>query len=136
MDLPVTIGEIVANKYRIDRLIGTGGMGIVVAAFHLELEQLVAIKFLNAEAGARADANERFRREARAAARIRSEHVARVLDIELLDNHIPYMVMELLEGHDLERELEETGPLPIGLAAEYLLQAIDAIAEAHATGVV
>jgi len=136
MDLPVTIGEIVANKYRIDRLIGTGGMGIVVAAFHLELEQPVAIKFLNAEAGARADANERFRREARAAARIRSEHVARVLDIELLDNHIPYMVMELLEGHDLERELEETGPLPIGLAAEYLLQAIDAIAEAHATGVV
>jgi serine/threonine-protein kinase len=113
MDLPVAIGEIVANKYRIDRLIGTGGMGIVVAAFHLELEQPVAIKFLNSETGARADANERFRREARAAARIRSEHVARVLDIELLDNRLPYMVMELLEGHDLERELEQAGPLPV-----------------------
>jgi serine/threonine-protein kinase len=136
MDLPVAIGEIVANKYRIDRLIGTGGMGIVVAAFHLELEQPVAIKFLNSETGARADANERFRREARAAARIRSEHVARVLDIELLDNRLPYMVMELLEGHDLERELEQAGPLPVAVAVGYVLQAIDAIAEAHATGVV
>jgi eukaryotic-like serine/threonine-protein kinase len=136
MDLPVAIGEIVANKYRIDRLIGTGGMGIVVAAFHLELEQPVAIKFLNSETGARADANERFRREARAAARIRSEHVARVLDIEVLDNRLPYMVMELLEGHDLERELEQAGPLPVAVAVGYVLQAIDAVAEAHATGVV
>jgi len=136
MELPVKIGEIVAKKYRIDRPIGAGGMGVVVAAFHLELEQPVAIKFLNGEAAARADASERFRREARAAARIRSEHVARVLDIELLDERIPYMVMELLEGHDLERELEQTGPLPIPVAVDYVLQAIDAVAEAHAHGIV
>jgi serine/threonine-protein kinase len=136
MDLPVSIGEIVANKYRIDRVIGTGGMGVVVAAFHLELEQPVAIKFLNGEAGSRADASERFRREARAAARIHSEHVARVLDIELLHNHIPYMVMELLEGHDLEQELQQQGRLPVAVAVDYVLQAIDAIAEAHASGVV
>lgn len=136
MELPVKIGEIVAKKYRIDRVIGAGGMGVVVAAFHLELEQPVAIKFLNGEAAARADASERFRREARAAARIRSEHVARVLDIELLDERIPYMVMELLEGHDLERELEHTGALPTPVAVDYVLQAIDAIAEAHVNGIV
>jgi eukaryotic-like serine/threonine-protein kinase len=136
MDLPVKIGEIVAKKYRIDRVLGAGGMGVVVAAFHLELEQPVAIKFLNGETAARADASERFRREARAAARIRSEHVARVLDIELLDDRIPYMVMELLEGHDLERELEQRGPLPTQVAVDYVLQAIDAVAEAHANGIV
>jgi eukaryotic-like serine/threonine-protein kinase len=136
MELPVKIGEIVAKKYRIDRSIGAGGMGVVVAAFHLELEQPVAIKFLNGDAAAREDANERFRREARAAARIRSEHVARVLDIELLDERIPYMVMELLEGNDLERELEQAGPLPTAVAVDYLLQAIDAVAEAHANGIV
>src|SRR5688572_8928957 len=136
MELPVKIGEIVAKKYRIDRAIGAGGMGVVVAAFHLELEQPVAIKFLNGEAAARSDSNERFRREARAAARIRSEHVARVLDIELLDERIPYMVMELLEGHDLERELEQTGPMPTVVAVDYVLQAIDAVAEAHAHGIV
>ncbi len=96
----------------------------------------VAIKFLSGDAGSRSDAAERFRREARAAARIHSEHVARVLDIELLNNRIPYMVMELLEGHDLERELEQVGPLPVALAVDYVLQAIEAIAEAHATGVV
>lgn len=136
MESPVSIGAIVANKYRIDRVIGQGGMGVVVAAFHLELEQPVAIKFLNPETSARADAGERFRREARAAARIHSEHVARVLDIELLDGRIPYMVMELLEGHDLEKELELSGPLPIEVAVDYILQAIDAVAEAHAAGIV
>jgi serine/threonine-protein kinase len=136
MDLPVAVGEIVANKYRIDGVIGSGGMGFVVAAFHLELEQPVAIKFLNAQAGAREDSGERFRREARAAALIRSEHVVRVLDVEVLQSRIPYMVMELLEGHDLERELEHTGPLPVVVAVHYLLQAIDAVAEAHAAGVV
>jgi len=136
MDLPVSIGDIVANKYRVDRVIGQGGMGIVVAAFHLELEQPVAIKFLNPEMGSRADAGERFRREARAAARIHSEHVARVLDIEVFEGRIPYMVMELLEGHDLEKELQLTGPLPVEVAVDYILQAIDAVAEAHAAGIV
>ncbi len=136
MELPVTIGEIVAKKYRVDRVIGAGGMGVVVAAFHLELERPVAIKFLNGEAASRADANERFRREARAAANIRSEHVARVLDIEILHERIPYMVLELLDGHDLEQELVQRGLLPATVAVDYVLQAIEAIAEAHANGVV
>jgi eukaryotic-like serine/threonine-protein kinase len=136
MELPVSIGAIVANKYRIDRVIGQGGMGVVVAAFHLELEQPVAIKFLTPAAGSREDAGERFRREARAAARIHSDHVARVLDIEVLDGRIPYMVMELLDGHDLEKELELTGSLPVEVAVDYILQAIDAVAEAHAAGIV
>ncbi len=136
MDLPVAVGQVVANKYRVDRYIGAGGMGVVAAGFHLELDHPVAIKFLNAETGLRGDAAERFRREGRAAARIRSEHVVRVLDIGLLNEQVPYMVMELLEGTDLEQELQANGPLAIDVAARYLLQAIDAIAEAHAAGIV
>jgi serine/threonine protein kinase len=136
MDLPIAVGQVVAQKYRVDRFIGQGGMGVVVAGFHLELDQPVAIKFLLSEAGLHDEGAERFRREARAAAKIHSEHVARVFDIGLLDERVPYMVMELLHGHELEHEMERRGPLPVGEAVGYMLQAIDAIAEAHAAGIV
>jgi eukaryotic-like serine/threonine-protein kinase len=136
MELPVAVGQIIAKKYRVDRVIGQGGMGIVVAGFYLELEQPVAIKFLLSETGLQSEGAERFRREARAAAKIRSEHVARVFDIGLFEERVPYMVMELLRGHDLEQEIESRGPLPIGEAVGYLLQAIDAVAEAHSVGIV
>jgi serine/threonine protein kinase len=136
MELPVAVGEVVAQKYRIDRVIGQGGMGVVVAGYHLELDQPVAIKFLLSESGLRAEGVERFRREARAAAKIHSEHVARVFDVGLLDGRVPYMVMELLTGNDLEQELERRGSLPFGEAVGYVLQAIDAIAEAHSVGIV
>src|SRR6185369_3398831 len=136
MDLPIAVGQVVAQKYRVDRFIGQGGMGVVVAGFHLELDQPVAIKFLVSESGLEGEGAERFRREARAAAKIHSEHVARVFDIGLLDERVPYMVMELLHGHELEHEMERRGPLPIGEAVGYVLQAIDAVAEAHAAGIV
>jgi eukaryotic-like serine/threonine-protein kinase len=130
------VGQVVAQKYRVDRFIGQGGMGVVVAGFHLELDQPVAIKFLVSESGLESEGAERFRREARAAAKIHSEHVARVFDIGLLDERVPYMVMELLNGNDLEHEIERRGALPVAEATRYLLQAIDAVAEAHSVGIV
>lgn len=136
MELPIALGQVVAQKYRVDRFIGQGGMGVVVAGFHLELDQPVAIKFLVSESGLESEGAERFRREARAAAKIHSEHVARVFDIGLLDERVPYMVMELLNGGDLEHEIERRGSLPVAEAVGYALQAIDAVAEAHSVGIV
>jgi len=136
VDLPIVVGQVVANKYRVDRAIGQGGMGVVAAAHHLELDQPVAIKFLNPQLGVSGEALERFRREARAAAKVHSEHVVRVFDIGLLEDRTPYMVMELLEGSDLGQELQQRGPFPLGEAVDCILQALDAIAEAHAAGIV
>jgi len=131
----VSVGEILAGKYRIDRVLGAGGMGVVVAAHHLQLDERVAIKFLLPEMLAQQDAVMRFSREARAAVKIKSEHVARVTDVGTLETGAPYMVMEYLEGIDLA-ELVRRGPLPITQAVDFVLQACEAIAEAHALGIV
>ncbi|AUX48719.1 protein kinase [Sorangium cellulosum] len=133
---PVAVGDVLAGKYRVERIIGAGGMGVVVAAWHLELEQRVAMKFLNPLFTESGDAAERFRREARALARIKSEHVARVLDVGMFEGGLPYIVMEFLEGNDLAQELRQRGPLPLEEALEYILEAIEAVAEAHALGIV
>jgi eukaryotic-like serine/threonine-protein kinase len=135
LELPIEEGQLVAGKYRIERVIGSGAMGVVVAAWHVELAQRVAVKFVRPEAMELRDAEERFRREARAAARIRSEHVGRVMDVGV-DGTIPYMVMEFLEGHDLADEILRRGPLPLAEAAGYVLEAIEALAEAHTTGII
>lgn len=111
-------------------------MGVVVSARHATLNQRVALKFLLPEACQHAGAVERFLREARAAVQIQSEHVARVSDVGTLETGAPYMVMEFLEGHDLAREIETRGPLPPEEATEFLLQACEAIAEAHALTIV
>jgi serine/threonine-protein kinase len=134
--VPVAVGEMIAGKYRIERVIGSGGMGMVVAAWHVQLDQLVAVKLLHSETAGSGDATERFRREARAAARIRSEHVARVIDIGILTGGIPYIVMEYLDGNDLAAELAARGPLPAEECVHWMMQAIEALAEAHAVGIV
>lgn len=134
-DLP-SVGQLVAGKYRIERVIGSGAMGVVMSAWHVELLQRVAVKFVRPEAMGLRDAEERFRREARAAARIRSEHVGRVMDVGTVEGGMPYMVMEFLEGHDLADELSRRGPLPLAEAVGYVLEAIEALAEAHAAGIV
>src|SRR4051812_38881895 len=92
---PVSPGEILAGKYRVERVLGQGGMGVVVAAQHVDLEERVAIKFLLADAPA--SAVERFLREAKAAAKVKSEHVCRVHDVGRLESGEPYLVMEYLE---------------------------------------
>ena len=111
-------------------------MGVVVLAHHIALDEKVAIKFLLPEALHSADATARFEREARAAAKIRSEHVARVSDVGRLESGAPYMVMELLRGSDLAQLLAQRGPLPVSEVADYVLQACEAIAEAHDLGIV
>ena len=134
---PLQPGDELAGKYRIDTVIGAGAMGVVVRAWHIELEQQVAIKFLYPEFARNADGAERFRREGRAAAKIKNQHVARVLDVGTLEGkNIPYIVMEHLEGRDLSNELRERGPLPVGLAVRYVMQACEAVAEAHERGIV
>ena len=135
-DAPVAVGDVVCGRYRIDRLIGAGSMGFVVAAWHLELDQPVAIKFLNPDVLERNEAAKRFRREVRATAKIKSEHVTRVIDVGALENGVPFMVMELLQGNNLEDELLRRGLLPVDEAVGYMLEAIEAIAEAHAAGIV
>ena len=129
-------GEILAGKYRVDRVLGVGGMGVVVAAHHLQLDDKVAIKFLLPAAMSNPEAVARFDREARAAVRIRSEHVARVIDVGKLENGAPYMVMEYLDGSDLSGWLAKAGRMPIDQAVDFVLQACEAIAEAHAMGIV
>jgi serine/threonine protein kinase len=133
----VAPGDVLAGKYRVERVLGVGGMGVVVAAHHLSLDERVAIKFVLpevAELGGEPVA--RFMREGRAAAKIRSEHVARVTDVGALQNGAPYLVMEYLEGKDLQKSLEESGPLPVDKAIDYVLQACEALAEAHSIGIV
>jgi serine/threonine protein kinase len=133
---PVREGDLLAGKYRIERVLGVGGMGVVVAARHEQLDQLVAIKFVREDALGNEDAIERFLREARSAVRLKSDHVARVIDVGKLDSGAPYMVMEFLDGDDLARVLEERGPMTPDTAVALVLQACDAVAEAHAAGIV
>ncbi|HSC87076.1 MAG TPA: protein kinase [Polyangiaceae bacterium] len=129
-------GTILADKYRVDRVLGVGGMGMVLAAHHLHLDERVAIKTLLPAMLNQNEAVERFVREARAAVKIKSEHVARVSDVGRLASGAPYMVMEFLEGEDLAERIAKYGPLPTEQAAEFILQACEALAEAHAIGIV
>jgi serine/threonine protein kinase len=130
------VGQQIAGKYRIDEVIGRGGMGVVLRATHRSLDEPVAIKVLRPSMMAVPGMVMRFTREARAASKIRSEHVARVTDVDTLESGVPYMVMEYLEGMDLAVMLREQGRLSIDLAVRWIRQACDAIAEAHANGVV
>jgi len=129
-------GVVVAGKYRVERPLGEGGMGIVVAATHLGLEQHVAIKFLLPEAARNKIAVERFLREARVAAMVKSEYVARVHDVGTLDDGVPYIVMEHLDGSDLGKLIGRSGALPVPETSEIALQACEALAEVHAAGIV
>ncbi len=129
-------GQILAGKYRVERVLGVGGMGLVVAARHLQLDERVALKFMLWEMLTNAEAVARFAREARAAVKIKSEHVARVSDVGVLENGAPYMVMEYLDGGDLSGWLKQHGQLTVEQTVEFMLQASEAIAEAHALGIV
>ncbi len=133
---PVQAGQVLAGKYRIDKMLGAGGMGVVVAATHLDLGEPVAIKFLLERALDSELRVARFLREAKAAAKIRSEHAVRVYDVGQLDSGAPYMVMEHLEGDDLASHINLHGALSLPHATELVLQACEALATAHAIGIV
>lgn len=132
---PLNPGDVLAGRYRVERVLGEGGMGVVLAAEHLELGERVAIKLLLPDAAKMEGTVARFQREARAAARIQSEHVARVMDVGVADG-TPYLVMEYVEGRDLSEELEARGALPIEEAVNYVLQGAIGVAEAHALHIV
>ena len=129
-------GDVLAGKYRVERILGVGGMGVVVAATHLELDERVAVKFLLPDPPPNADSVARFVREARAAIKIRSEHVVRIFDVGRLETGAPFIVMEYLQGVDLSQLVERDGPLPVSEAVDYLLQACEALAAAHGLGIV
>ncbi len=135
-ELQVGPGDVIASKYRVEKVLGAGGMGIVVAARHVALGNLVAVKLMQPRAMAVKGAVERFMREGQAAAQLQSKHVAKVLDVGQLDSGTPYMIMEHLAGADLSSVVEKRGAVALADAAEYILQACDAIGEAHAKGIV
>jgi serine/threonine-protein kinase len=132
------VGDVLAQKYRVERVVGRGGMGVVVAARHVQLGQAVAIKLLTvpADEDRRDEAIARFLNEAQAAARLQSDHVVRIYDVGQLEGGLPFMVMELLVGVDLGTLQEQRGQLPEAEAADYVLQACAGVAEAHEMGIV
>jgi serine/threonine protein kinase len=135
-EMPFTIGQVIAGKFEITKLLGVGGVGFVVAANHLELGQKVALKFLKPDMLANTQVAGRFAHEALAAARIKSEHVARVYDVGSLEDGTPFIVMEFLDGRDLFDIVTQDGPQPVRLAVDYMLQACEALADAHSCGIV
>jgi serine/threonine protein kinase len=128
-------GALIDDKYRVDGIIGRGGVGVVVAATHLAIAKRVAIKMIRDDVPMQRELLDRFHREARAASMIKSEHVARVLDVGRLPTGRPYIVMEYLEGEDLERVLAR-GAIPFPSAVDLTLQACEALAEAHRSGII
>ncbi|HEX7600651.1 MAG TPA: serine/threonine-protein kinase [Polyangiaceae bacterium] len=130
------LGTTLAGKYRIERVLGEGGMGVVYEAFHLRLQHRVAIKMLLPVVLENPEFVARFEREARAAATLESPHVAKILDVDTSPDGLPYMVIEYLEGHDLSEELVKRGRLPVDEAVARVMEACVPIAQAHALGIV
>jgi serine/threonine protein kinase len=133
--MPLSVGAVLDGRFFIERMLGAGGMGYVVLARHVDLEERVAIKLL-LPGRADEDARRRLVREARAAVKIKSDHVVRILDVVSTGPHAPYIVMEHLEGEDLAQRLERTGPLDVREAIEIVLEACEVVGEAHVRGMV
>jgi serine/threonine protein kinase len=135
-DSAVRIGQVFLGKYKVESILGQGGMGVVAECTHLQLNERVAIKMLRPDVVVDRDAVERFMREAQAAVKLKSEYVARVSDVGSLENGTPYMVMEFLEGIDLGALIDERGCVPVPWACELMLQTAEALSEAHSISIV
>jgi eukaryotic-like serine/threonine-protein kinase len=129
-------GERIGGKWVVEGSLGFGGMGAVLAARHADLGQRVAIKLLLPQHADNSEASARLLREARAVVGMRSEHIARVFDVDRDQRGVPYIVMERLEGTDFHHLLRRVGVLTIGEAVGHVLQACSALTEAHALGLV
>ncbi|AKV02530.1 serine/threonine protein kinase [Labilithrix luteola] len=129
------VGDLLAGKYRVQRILGEGGMGVVVAAHHELLDQQVAVKLLYQDIADR-EAQSRLLLEARACAKLQSDHVARVVDVDTGADGLPFIVMELLDGADLCQIADARGALPRWLVVDYVLQALEGLAHAHVRGIV
>jgi eukaryotic-like serine/threonine-protein kinase len=133
--IPLCERTVIAGKYRLERELASGGMGAVWVARHLQLDELVAVKFMSATLPALSDARARFAREARSAARLRSPHVVQVLD-HGVDEDVPYIVMELLQGEHLGDRLKRERRLHLSAAAAIAAQVGKALGRAHRAGIV
>ena len=134
--LPLAPGDLVAGKYKVDRVLGVGGMGAVFAAVDRATGERVALKCLLPIFCENIDVITRFLREGSATMRLQSEHIARVSATGALDSGVPYIVMEHLDGRDLRSVVKSSGPLEVKDAAGYVGQVCAALAEAHALGIV
>ena len=134
--MPAAVGSVISGKYEVVRVLGQGAMGVVVAARHIELDEIVAIKFIHPDMHSVPDIVSRFAREAKACARLGSEHIAKVMDVGVTPEIGPYIVMEYLEGQDLGSLLRERGAQSIRRVCEYVMQACEALALAHAAGII
>jgi serine/threonine-protein kinase len=134
----LTVGTVVDGKYRVDEVLGRGAMGVVVAAIHTQLGERVALKFLryHPKPGSTDDFQSRFKREARVSAKLKNEHITRVIDVGVWRERVPYMVMDYLTGVDLRQVIKSGVLLPVGTALDYAVQVCEGIAEAHSHGVV
>lgn len=131
----VQVGELLAGKYRVERVVGEGGMGVVVAGRHELLDQPVAVKLLCNDVADR-ETKSRLVLEARACAKLQSDHVARVMDVDTGPDGLPFIVMELLDGSDLSELSDQHGPLPCQQVVDWVLQALEGLAHAHVRGIV
>src|SRR4051812_23939423 len=129
-------GTVLSGKYQVVRVIGRGGMGLVLEARHLKMQRDVALKILLPDFRRQPDVVARFEREARAASQLQDVHVTRVLDVDTLPDGSPFMVMELLRGNDLAHVLNKVGKLPYRKAVGFLLEACEGMIDAHRAGVV
>ncbi|MGH7438435.1 MAG: serine/threonine-protein kinase, partial [Polyangiaceae bacterium] len=135
-EMPGLEGSIIAGKYRVKHLIGSGGMGTVWEGVHTTLGTRVAIKFIRPRFAEQPEARARFEIEARAAAKLSTKHAVHVYDYGVSPDGLPYIVMEYLEGESLSDAIVHRGPLEPGLAAQIIGQAAKALTKAHAAGVV
>jgi serine/threonine-protein kinase len=134
MDLPV--GTILGDNYRITRLIGIGGMGAIYEAAHVGSGKRVAIKMMSRELSVHPEALARFRREVKVTTELAHPHIVDVFDFGSSPGGEPYLVMEYLEGEDLEQLLERDGSVPLGKAVQIIKQLASALAVAHGEGIV
>ncbi len=129
-------GAIIGQRFRVDDVIAEGGMGVVYKGWHLGLEQPIAIKVMRAEYAHCPDAVARFLNEARASAQLHGIHTPHVLDIGRIEDGPPLMILEYLEGQDLRAVLSSNGPLPLSRAVKFIVQACEAVSEAHTSNIV
>lgn len=133
---PIRVGDLLAGKYRAERVQQQSALGITLEAMHEQLGQRVSIRVSSADPRAYPEASARFLRGARLAVRFQNAHTARIIDVGTLDSGAPYIASELLTGSDLRRVLRVREVLPVSEAVDYTLQACEALADAHAHGLV
>ena len=130
------VGRVLGDTYRLERVLGSGGMGVVYEASHTRIQRRFAVKVLHVKRCEDPEAMARFKREAMIGSRLGHDHIAKVVDFVASGDDFPYIVMELLEGESLHDLLRREGQLPLARAASIVRQVALALASAHAEGVV